>query len=193
MPDIGGDALPYQTHRIPGFGLVSVPPHAIYEQRELFFDVEVGPHRRLGLWVAPSREGGTCFWTTSRSGCVRGETPRPTPEFLAAHPELKDAAPLMGLGGSGGNPVTLCCTVDEAVARVELRYQDGGRESVTPRRGYLLVVLPAERYAPGHRLETIVAYDAGGKVIGRKPFPTDGRLYPCDNPKDVGYGVKRCP
>jgi hypothetical protein len=188
-PDLG------RGHRVPKFGPLLVPKDAVYAKRELLFDVALGPYRHMGLWVAPKRgDGGTCYWSNRSSGCVPVEGfPRPTPEFLARYPELKDAALLMGLGASGGNPVVLCCTVDEAVARVELRYQSGTRESVTPKRGYLLVVLPPEHYPPGRRLEEIVAYDASGKVVGRKPFSTDGRLYPCDDSKDVGYGVKRCP
>ena len=96
---------------------------------------------------------------------------------------------------SGGNPPSLCCRVGETVTRVELRYQDGTRETVMPKRGYLLIVLAPEHYALGHRLKELVAYDSAGKVVGRrdmKPQQMRG-VYPCEHEKAYGYGVTMCP
>jgi hypothetical protein len=95
----------------------------------------------------------------------------------------------------GGNPPSLCCEVGTSTARVELRYQDGERQTVTPKRGYLLLVIAPEHYPLGHRLEEMVAYDPAGKVIGRRDMTPEKMraVYPCERPKDYGYGVKMCP
>jgi hypothetical protein len=196
LPDVSGEAIPVRGHRVAGFGTVMPSPKAIWSKRELLFDIPIGPHRHAGLWIAPSTDGGTCWFSTRGSGCDNaGEPWQVSPKLLEQHPELKEQGPLIGLGVEGGSTPTLCCQVGPPAARVELRYQDGARETAIPKRGYLLVVIAPEHYPLGHRLEEMVAYDAAGKVVGRrdmKPAQMRG-VYPCEHEKDYGYGVTMCP
>jgi hypothetical protein len=195
LPDVGGE-LHLQARRVPGFGVVMPSPKAIYARRELLFDVALGPHRHMALWIAPSTDGGTCWWTTRGGGCDNAGNPWPVPpKLLEQHPELKEQGPLIGLGMSGGNPPLLSGPVGASTTRIELRYEGGAREAVTPKQGYALIVIAPEHYPLGHRLKEIVAYDAAGAVVGRRRLvPAQMRgVYPCEHEKDYGYGVTMCP
>ena len=62
-------------------------------------------------------------------------------------------------------------------------------------RSAALEQLYRERYGVFRDLDELVAYDAAGKVIGRRDMkPVQARgVYPCDREKDYGYGVTMCP
>ena len=65
---------------------------------------------------------------------------------------------------------------------------------MVPKDGYLIWPIPSRYYPLGHRLEELVAFDAGGTAIARQRVSTTERgMYPCDKPKDYGYGVQMCP
>ena len=167
--------------RIEGYPLLSVPAEAIWKERRQLFDLRADDGAHIGLWVAPSRTGGTCFWTNQANGCPRpgGESP---------------AQPPLGLGFSGGTHVTLCCTVGRDVARVEARFEDGDRVELAPKEGYLVWPVPSRHYPRGHRLVELVALDSSGRQIATQPVKTDtAGLYPCSAPKKLGYGVSMCP
>jgi hypothetical protein len=174
--------LSLNTHRLPGYPLLSVPREAIWEQRRQLFDLRADDGDRIGLWVAPSRSGGTCMWTNQAFGCTR------------AGEESKE--PTIGLGFSGATThVTLCCTVGQDVARVEARFEDGDRIDLPPpKEGYLVWPVPARHYPLGQRLEELVAFDSSGHELATQQFETNAKgLYPCSKPKQLGYGVSMCP
>jgi hypothetical protein len=80
------------------------------------------------------------------------------------------------------------------VAVIELRYQRGSRERITPISGYTLHEVTPYRYKPGKRLTSAVALDAAGHVRLRETFqPKQHGVYPCEKPIARGYGVKTCP
>jgi hypothetical protein len=190
------DGILGRPHRLPGFGVVNPSPQAIWAKRQLLFDVPIDTHRRAGLWIAPSTDGGTCWFSTRGSGCDNAGKPwRLSPALARKHPELKLEGPLIGLAVEGGSAPTLCCQVGASTTRVDLRYQDGTRKAVTPKRGYLLVVLAPEHYPLGHRLKELIAYDAAGNVVGRRRLdPAQMRgVYPCEHERNYCDRVTMCP
>ena len=171
------------THDLPGYPGLSVPAEALWDNREQLFDLSADDGTHLGLWVAPERGGGTCFWFNQGMGCTH-DNPRANPR-----PQALD------LGFSGApTHVTICCDVGRDVAKVEVRFEDGDRAELTPQRGYLLWPIPARHYPVGTRLVELLGFDDRGHKIASRKMPTDQRgLYPCTKPKDYGYGVSMCP
>jgi hypothetical protein len=169
-----------------------VPPKAIWAKRVQLFALRADNGNRIGLWIAPARGGGTCFWSNRADGCSQAATSGVPAAALKAHPELRGQGPLVGFGFSGGNPVLICCGVGKATVRVELRFQDGDRIELPPKRGFLIEAIPSRHYLLGHRLTAIVAYDAAGKVIGVKKVTAMPGVYPCTKPQRLAYGVTRC-
>lgn len=171
------------THELPGYPNLPVPAEAIWEQRRQLFDVRADDGAHLGAWVAPARGGGTCFWTNQAMGCSNG----------AERPLGSERA--LGLGFSGGGThVVLCCRVGHLVDRVEARFEDGDRIELAPREGYLLWPIPSRHFSLGHRIESLIAFDAAGHQIASQKISADQRgLYPCAKPQDYGYGVSMCP
>jgi hypothetical protein len=177
-------APPLQVeHRLPSYPPLDVPAEAIWDERQQLFDLRADDGAHIGLWVAPKRGGGTCFWTNQASGCPQGgERGQGSQRELA-----------LSFSG-GGTHVTLCCTVGPLVARVEARFQDGERLELTPKQGYLLWPIPSRHFPPGQRLDRLIAIDAAGRQIASEQMSADQRgLYPCATPKDYGYGVSMCP
>jgi hypothetical protein len=176
------DLPDFEGHALPGYPHLSVPEAAIWEQRRQLFDLRADDGDHIGLWVAPSRSGGTCMWSNQANGCTRaGE---------------KSNEPTIGLSFSGATThVTLCCTVAEDVARVEARFEDGDRIDLPPpKEGYLVWPIPARHYPLGHRLEELVAFDSSGQEMAtQREKPDAPGLYPCAEPKQLGYGVSMCP
>lgn len=182
-PVLGPEPMPGgQMHRVKGFPPLAVPAQAIWAKRTMLFDERGDDKARVGLWVAPERGGGRCYWSNGSARCTRGNGG-------------PGATEIRTLGFSGGSHVTLCCELGSRIARVEARFQDGARVELTPKQGLLLWVIPSRYYPLGHRIVSVVGYDASNRPIARHVFPkpTDqSGLYPCKNPKPLGYGVKRC-
>ena len=189
---VAEDAVPFQqggappsfvTHSLPGYPRLSVPAEALWNQREQLFDLRADDGAHLGLWVAPERGGGTCYWFNQGTGCTHGN-PRaiPGPRTLA-----------LGLS-SGATHVALAGEVGRDVAKVEARFEDGDRVQLTPKQGYLLWPVPSRHYPVGTRLVEIVGLDAQGQQIASQRLSSDQRgVYPCAKPKDYGYGISMCP
>ena len=170
----------FVNRSLPGYPHLSVPTEAIWSERKQLFDLRADDGKRVGLWVAPERGGGTCVWTNQSSICH----------------ELGQIEDPFSLGlGNAGTHVTLGGDrVGANVARVEARFQDGDRVELVPREGYLIWPIPSRHYPLGHRLEELVAFDAGGTAVARQRVSTtENGLYPCEKPKDLGYGVSACP
>jgi len=165
-----------------------VPRIVRYDERRLLHSITTENGRTIELYEAPSRRAGTCAWLESRGtlyraffGCAVGSGSTPT----------------IGAGLAGGSaPVLLTGMVSDDVARLELRFQDGDRIEVPAIEGFVVAELPRQHWAPGHRLELIVAFDASGTELGRKPWdPTTRGVYPCakQDEVDLGLGVTTCP
>jgi hypothetical protein len=170
-------------HRARGYPSLSVPANAEWAKRQQLFALRADDGARIGLWIAPERGGGVCYWSNQSLGCTR-----------VGHRFFGAPVPLaLGFQG-GGKHVTLCCMVGARVARVEARFEDGDRVELTPRRGYLIWPIPSRHYGLGHRLNQLIAYNGSGRAVARRRERTNvPGLYPCAKPKLYGYGVVRCP
>ena len=137
--------------------------------------------------VAPARGGVRCFifHTAERAGsdaCLRDERTR------SQHILDKDAFFV-----SSGQ-VHLWGLVEVRVRRVELEYQDGTGDVTVPQSGFVLFKVPERHHVPGKRLLRATLLDAEGGVVRRIAFdPTTRDRYPCDNPRDIGFGPGVCP
>jgi hypothetical protein len=170
----------FVNRRLPGYPHLSVPTEAIWSERKQLFELRADDGARIGLWVAPKRGGGTCVWGTNWSQCNDQN-------------QIEDGSALgFGLGDGGSSHIIATGVFRANVARVEARFQDGDRIELVPKEGYLIWPIPSRHYPPGHRLEEAVGFDAGGHVLVKYRLNTTG-LYPCDKPKDLGYGVSACP
>jgi hypothetical protein len=135
---------------------------------------------RSTVAIAPSRAGGNCFWLhtvgkTSASGC--------TPPRFVTQPLAGD------LSGTA-----FFAQVKAAVARVELRFQDGVRSTLRPVDGFALYSIPKSHWQRGHRLVAAIAYSSSGKRLARQGFdPRMEGVYPCSKPRPIGAGLKVCP
>ena len=80
------------------------------------------------------------------------------------------------------------------MATVELRYQNGATERLTPTDGFILHEITPAHYKRGTRLAAAVALNRSGKRIATQRFrPQEIAVYPCRKPIKRGYGVKACP
>lgn len=180
---LGGRPPDMVVHRLPGYPPLMVPARAVWAQRTQLFDLRADDGAHIGLWIAPERGGGTCFWTNQAEGCTN-----------VGH-SVGGKSPLLALGFQGGGKhVNLCCTVSKKIARVEAEFADGARIELTPKQGYLVWPIPARHYPLGHRLTRLVGYDSAGHEIATQRISNNQRgLYPCTKPKNYGYGVSMCP
>jgi hypothetical protein len=183
------DALRMTVHHLPGYPDLDVPAKAIWAKRQQLFDWRADDGKRVGLWVAPERGGGTCMWSSQAVGCGRaGRRPRNLPAGVVYKPVL--ALSFQG----GGTHVNVFGSVGPRVARVEGRFQDGDRIELTPKEGYLIWPIPSRHYPRGHRLYELVAFGGSGRAIARERMLTNfPSLYPCAKPKLYRYGVRMCP
>jgi hypothetical protein len=130
--------------------------------------------------IAPSRTGGNCFWLRSVGGA--GSSGCAPPRFLTQ--------PMAG----GLGETVFSAQVKPAVARVELRFQDGARRELHPVEGFVLYSIPKSHWRRGHRLTAAVAYSATGTQLARQTFdPRQIGTYPCAKPRPIGAGLKVCP
>jgi hypothetical protein len=163
--------------RIAGYGSMMVPAKAEFSKRRRLFTWRAPDGAHIGLWTAPERGGDTCYWTDRASGC--SVSPVSTLE-LTIKRRLRH--------------VELCCLVATNVARVTAHFQDGEQIHLAPKNGYLLWPILARHYPPGHRLDHLNAYNASGSLIASQPIAPNVRaLYPCNKPKNYGYGLTMCP
>lgn len=130
--------------------------------------------------IAPSRTGGNCFWLRSAGGIDESGCPPP-----------RDLTRPM-LGGLGGT--IFSAQVQPAVARVELRFQDGARTTLHPVEGFVLYSIPKDHWRRGHRLVAAIAYAVDGRRLARESIdPRLPGVYPCAKPHPIGAGQTTCP
>jgi hypothetical protein len=134
------------------------------------------------LWVMPRAGGGACYLFNRGRGCDPAN-------FMTDIPSALNG----GLSG-GADPVLFFAEAKPDVATVELRYQDGETERLTPVDGFVLAEITPAHYKLGTRLVAAVALDQGGKTIDAQRYqPRAFGVYPCQTPTNLGYGVKACP
>jgi hypothetical protein len=133
------------------------------------------------LWVMPRTGGGVCFVFDQGEGCEI--------------PHLAKLKPVFNAGLSGGSSrILLFGQAKPEVATVELRYENGESQQLTPSDGFVLTEITPAHYRRGTRLVSALALDASGKAIYTVRFqPQSTGLYPCKKPVAMGYGVKTCP
>lgn len=137
---------------------------------------------KVYLWVMPRTGGGACYLFNQGQGC---EMPR----FVKQEPVFN-----VGFSGAATR-ILLFGHAKPQVATVELRYQNGERERLTPVEGFVLhEITPAHYRRRGTRLVAAIALNASGKAIYIERFdPKETGFYPCQKPTNRGYGVKTCP
>jgi hypothetical protein len=134
------------------------------------------------VWAMSRTGGGDCYIFNRGQGCFE-------PRFAAQIPTLNGA-----LLGSTNPPLLFFLQAKPNVASVELRYQDGDRERLTPVDGFLLTEITPAHYKLGTRLVSAVAFNQAGKAIyTQHEQPNTSGIYPCQTPKSLGHGVKACP
>ena len=129
------------------------------------------------LWVMPRTGGGLCYLWNRGEGCI-------SRHWLSRLPVL-----------SGGLFVPFYfAQARPEVAAVELRYQGGARERLTPVDGFVLQPIARSHWRPGARLVAAVALGRDGKPLSTQRFdPRSRGAYPCTKPLYLGHGVKECP
>jgi hypothetical protein len=163
---------------LPNGRKVLLPPADMAKAREAFsFRATNGS--RVFLWVVPLTGGGFCQIATFGVGC--GPT---QPVFSGG---------LYGGLRSHSNRVVFAGQTKPEVATVELRYENGERERLTPINGLVVHDIDPAHFRLGARLLAAVALNRSGKAIVTQPFqPKDPYTYPCKKPTNVGHGVQKC-
>jgi hypothetical protein len=134
------------------------------------------------LWVMPRTGGGVCYLYDQGQGCL-------DPRFEPQMPTLNG-----GPQGGAGSRVLFFEQTKPDVAAIELRYQNGQSERLTPIDGFVLTEITPAHYRRGTRPAAAVALDRSGEAIYTQRFqPRAKGVYPCKKPVDQGYGVKECP
>lgn len=134
------------------------------------------------VWVMPRIGGGDCYLFNRGFGCR-------DPRSAARIPTLNG-----GLSGSTNPPLLFFLQAKSKVAAVELRYQNGESERLTPTDGFLLTEIKPAHYKLGTRLVAAVALDRSGKAIYTQHYQPNGiGTYPCKKPINKGHGIKACP
>jgi hypothetical protein len=133
------------------------------------------------LWLMPRTGGGVCFLYNRGEGCTPSRSDPQMP-------------PVNGGLRGGADPVLFFAQTKPDVATVELRYQGGERERLTPVEGFVLSEITPAHYKRGTRLLAVAGLDKSGHVISTEREDPDGLgAYPCRTPKRLGYGVTACP
>jgi hypothetical protein len=154
-----------------------LPRIADRTKKRTLFDFTAPSGSQWTLVTAPAPGDKLCFASNTEGGCLSPKFPASIETFHAQGPSL-------------------CCALPDWVATVELRYEDGDRETLRPVDGFLLYVMPSAHYTPGHRLRQLVFRDTDGTERRWKGVRTDVKgVYPCakEDEIDLGYGVTVCP
>jgi hypothetical protein len=133
------------------------------------------------LWLMPRTGGGDCFAASGTAGCR-------IPRFAASEHTLAG-----GLS-AGAHRVLFFAQAKPEVDAVELRYQNGKSERLTPIDGFVVREITPAHYKRGTRLVAAVALNRNGKAISTQRFrPQESGVYPCTKPVNLPYGGKTCP
>jgi hypothetical protein len=163
---------------------IQTSPEAIWSKRRLLYSFNTADGRLVEAWVMPSRRGPTrrCVATTYSSRCESA---------------VSAGAPLdLHIVGvyAVGQSVLIDGETSAAVARVNLKFEDGTKLTLRPRSRLVIAIIPPAHYALGHRLVRADGYDASGRQLAATTFdPRKRDIYPCAKPKNYGAGVRMCP
>lgn len=170
------------TQTLPDGTQVSLERRAQASQARKVISFRTTSGSEAYVWVMPRVGGGDCYLFNRGFGCR-------DPRFASSTPALNG-----GLGGSTNPPLLLFLEAKPKVAAIELRYQNGENERLTPVDGFMLTEIKPTHYFLGTRLATVVALDRNGKAVYTQRYqPKDSGIYPCQKPVNQGYGVKACP
>jgi hypothetical protein len=133
----------------------------------LAIDTSVGP---VYVWVAPTRGGGSCRMIDIEANTLPDGSPNLS-GTCSPRPARSDGPFLSGpVDGatfvSRGDLRLLHGRVGAEVASVELRFDGGGTAMLRPVEGFFLREL-----RPGEEPVAVVAHDASGRELGRRPMP----------------------
>ena len=166
----------YVPQRLPDGTRTVLPRDASLAKAKEMFSFRATDGSHVYLWVVPLTGGGVCYVGNQSIGCQPS-----SPVFEG------------GLYG-GGNRILFFGQTKPNVATVELRYQNGARERLTPIDGFVVHEITSAHYKRGTRLVAAVALNRNGKAISTRRFrPQDPGVYPCTKPVNRRYGVKTCP
>jgi hypothetical protein len=160
---------------------VSLPRRAQAARARKIISFRATDGSKVYLWAMPRIGGGHCYLFNQGQGC---EIPR----FVKQEPVFNG-----GLSGAATR-ILLFGHAKPQVATLELRYQTGVSERLTPVEGFVLHEITPAHYKRGTRLVAAVALNASGNAIYTERFdPHETGFYPCKKPVNRGYGVKTCP
>lgn len=132
------------------------------------------------LWVVPLKQGGECYVDNQGAGCGPS-----IPVFQGR---------LYGGLANGADRVVFFAQAKPEVTTVELRYQNGPVERLTPVKGFVVHKITTAHDKLGARLVAAVALNRSGKAILTQTFqPQNPFVYPCKKPVNLGHGLEKCP
>jgi hypothetical protein len=162
------------------------PNEAVVDQGRKLIAVRTHTGAETALWVAPTTDGRSCYWLRYGTGGFGGGCP------------AKTALRPFGLGRSQGAGVVLLWggPLQQDIAEVQVRYQDGERDLVRVVDAMALWEIRPAHFRRGHRPELLTARDSAGHDVAHQRLPTDNvGAYPCKKPVPIpnGYGERACP
>jgi len=160
------------------------PKQALLDQARKLIAIQTHTGMEAALWVAPTRDGRSCYWLRHGRG-----------GFGSSCPEKSFFRPF-GLVRSQGSGVVLLWggPLRQDIEQVEVRYEDGERVSVRPVEGMVLYEIPPAHFPRGHRPNLLIARDVDGRELARQTIDTDVYgAYPCRKPVAIGGGEEACP
>jgi hypothetical protein len=160
---------------------VSLPRRADATKARKIISFRATDGSQVYLWLMPASGGGDCFLSSQSFGCR-------TPRSAASEPAFGG-----GLLG-GAHRILFFGQTKREVGTVELRYQNGESERLTPVDGFVLHEITPAHYRRGTRLVAAVALNRSGKTISSQRFrPQQAGVYPCKKPINLGSGGHICP
>jgi hypothetical protein len=159
---------------------VSLPRAAQAAKARKIISFRATDGSRIYVWVMPRIGGGDCYVSNQSFGCR-------IPRFVAREPAFSGGL----LGGS--TRILFFGQAKPNVDAIELRYQNGTRERLTPVDGFVLHEITPAHYRRGTRLVAAVSFGNGKRLITQRFHPGQPAVYPCKKPVSHGYGVKMCP
>lgn len=154
--------------RLPGPGDFTRSRPISAREREVL-SIALSAGGRASVRVAPNRGGGWCFRVSVREATrVRG---CPPPGSLT----LDDVSGDFHLPGRG-RPEVYAAQVRPEVGFLEMRFRDGARARLTPRRGFVLYELPPGRARPAREPVAVTSFDRRGVALFRRDLIEFARL-----------------
>ncbi len=117
----------------------------------------------IQLLIGKSTDGGLCMYTRWY------ESKRANGVGVSCSDFTRPGAPLQ-LGTVGIPAQFIEGRVHSSVAKLELHYADGARETIKPIRTFVLYAIPRQHLDQGHELVSVVAENASGQRVGSQSF-----------------------